>query len=216
MPPSACLSLISVRARFQARRGTCPGSIGYTNELQCDLVHSRPETTTQECLYESPVQVFESWPKLRALALNLTGTFVMNEYERAWSFLQGLAPARSHDVDMLCCNLMRLSKGTCDALFFVIEAVIPIFTILGICVNICAARVSSQTPAEHSAAVPQLRQGSLAGGSACTVEAPPSSQTASHAAPAQGRSRPAARPASRFWGVNRGQKGVLRKTLKSS
>ena len=46
---------------------------------------------------------------------------------------------------------------------------------------------SQQTPAEHSAAVPQLRQGSLAGGSACAVEAPPSSQTASHAACRQGR-----------------------------
>ena len=35
--------------------------------------------------------------------------------------------------------------------------------------------------------MPQLRQGSLAGGSACAVEAPPSSQTASHAACRQGR-----------------------------
>ena len=51
--------------------------------------------------------------------------------------------------------------------------------------------VSSQRKlAEHRAAVPQLRQGSLAGGSACAVEAPPSSQTASHAAPAQGRAGP--------------------------
>ena len=48
--------------------------------------------------------------------------------------------------------------------------------------------VSSQRYlAEHRAAVPQLRQASLAGGSACAVEALPSSQTASHAAPAQGR-----------------------------
>ena len=48
--------------------------------------------------------------------------------------------------------------------------------------------VSSQRKlAEHRAAVPQLRQASLAAGSACAVEAPPSSQTASHAAPAQGR-----------------------------
>ena len=53
--------------------------------------------------------------------------------------------------------------------------------------------VSSQRKlAEYRAAVPQLRQGSLAGGSACAVEAPPSSQTASHAAPAQGRAGPQA------------------------
>ena len=51
--------------------------------------------------------------------------------------------------------------------------------------------VSSQRKlAEHRAAVPQLRQGSLAGGSACAVEAPPSSQTASHAACRQGRAIP--------------------------
>ena len=31
-----------------------------------------------------------------------------------------------------------------------------------------------------------------------------------------GTSRPAARPATRFWGVNRGQKGLLRKTLTGS
>ena len=48
--------------------------------------------------------------------------------------------------------------------------------------------VSSQRKlAEHRGAVPQLRQVSLAGGSACAVEALPSSQTALHAAPAQGR-----------------------------
>ena len=61
--------------------------------------------------------------------------------------------------------------------------------------------VSSQRKlAEHRAAVPQLRQGSLAGGSACAVEAPPSSQTASHAAPAQGRAGPQRVPRPGFGG----------------
>ena len=73
--------------------------------------------------------------------------------------------------------------------------------------------VSSQRKlAEYRAAVPQLRQGSLAGGSACAVEAPPSSQTASHAAPAQGRAGPQRVPRPGF-GVNRGQKSELRKML---
>ena len=77
--------------------------------------------------------------------------------------------------------------------------------------------VSSQRKlAEYRAAVPQLRQGSLAGGSACAVEAPPSSQTASHAAPAQGRAGPQRVPRPGFGGVNRGQKHVLRKTLAGS
>ena len=54
-----------------------------------------------------------------------------------------------------------------------------------------AVWVSSQRKlAEHRAAVPQLRQASLTGGSACAVGALPSSQTASHAAPAQGRAGP--------------------------
>ena len=61
--------------------------------------------------------------------------------------------------------------------------------------------VSSQRKlAEYRAAVPQLRQGSLAGGSACAVEAPPSSQTASHAAPAQGRAGPQRVPRPGFGG----------------
>ena len=62
--------------------------------------------------------------------------------------------------------------------------------------------VSSQRKlAGHRAAVPQLRQASLAGGSACAVEALPSSQTASHSGTRAGTSRPAARPATRLWGV---------------
>ena len=61
--------------------------------------------------------------------------------------------------------------------------------------------VSSQRKlAEYRAAVPQLRQGSLAGGSACAVEALPSSQTASHAACRQGRARPARVPRPGFGG----------------
>ena len=61
--------------------------------------------------------------------------------------------------------------------------------------------VSSQRKlAEYRAAVPQLRQASLAGGSACAVEALPSSQTASHSGTRAGTSRPAARPATRLWG----------------
>ena len=51
--------------------------------------------------------------------------------------------------------------------------------------------VSSQRKlAEHRAAVPQLRQASLAGGSACAVEALPSSQTASHSGTRAGTSSP--------------------------
>ena len=81
--------------------------------------------------------------------------------------------------------------------------------------------VSSQRKlAEYRAAVPQLRQASLAGGSACAVEALPSSQTAeqpaSRAAAVQDEQPPRAVSATGFGGKSRTKKRDFRKTIAGS
>ena len=79
--------------------------------------------------------------------------------------------------------------------------------------------VSSQRKlAEYRAAVPQLRQGSLAGGSACAVEALPSSQTAeqpaSRAAAVRDEQPPRAVSATVFGGKTRTKKRIFGKRLR--